>query len=79
MRWDYQIAPDAWASFRRLDVNVQEALLDRLETLGDTLENLMASGSVQLDVQLDAVGETVKLSLLVNRRRGSFVLTEVGP
>ena len=79
MQWDYQIAPDAWASFRRLDVNVQEALLDRLETLGDTLENLMASGSVELEVQLDAAGEMVKLSLLVNRQRGSFVLTEVGP
>ena len=79
MSWDYHIALDAWPSIRRLDVDVQEAVLDTVEELCDEAEALGWSGNVRHRVYVNVGGamHSVRLVLIANRSRRLLNLTDV--
>ena len=77
MPWDYRIALDSWASIQRLDADVQENLLDLVEGLGDSIENLMLDGRVDHEVFPLGHRGPVTLDLLVRRDHRYFTVLDV--
>ena len=79
MSWDYHIAGDAWPSIKQLDAEVQECVLDEIEDLCKTAEEVWLTGRAVRRIYPVVNGRMypLKLVLLVNHTRRLFSLLDV--
>ena len=79
MPWDYHIAADAWADLHRLDVELQEHVLDELDELCEVADDLQLVGRSARTIRpvVNGVMTPLKLFLVANPQHGLITLLGV--